>query len=299
MDRRTFTFALAAAGVGHTLTGCDSTDIYVPPVAPADISTSPSRVAITIDDLPYVPVSQTKPREGLRFARQITAALAKHQITATGFAVGGQVKPQSEPALRAFAEAGHTIGNHSWSHPDYTTLTPKQFRSETERTDAALAPWIGDGPKYYRFPFLRQGATAQAQASANLILSELGYRNVPVTIDNDEWQYNADYLEAIRRLDVSAAQAIATEYIAHMQERTAYFQRLATRRLGGDVDHILLIHLNRINADHLGTLLGWYAAENWEFVTVGQALEHSFYTKPDRYFGPRGLSQIERVLGGA
>lgn len=268
----------------------------VPKVVPAQVTTTPSRVAVTIDDLPYVPVSQTQPREGLRYVRQINAALAKHQVKATGFAIGSQITPRTEPALRAFAKAGHSIGNHSWSHPDYNTLTPAEFGRETQRTDAILAPWIGDGPKFYRFPFLRQGATAQAKEKAETILSALGYRNAPVSIDNDEWKYNADYLKAVDARDLPAATEIATTYIAHMQERTRHFQTLAKNKLGGDVDHVLLIHLNRINADHLGTLLDWYAAQGWQFITLDQALAHPLYSRADRYNGPRGLSKIERVL---
>lgn len=57
--------------------------------------------------------------------------------------------------------------------------------------------------------------------------------------------------------------------------------------------------MNQINADHLGDLLDWYAAEGWTFVTVEQALTDPLYTMPDNYAGARGLSQIERVMGEA
>jgi len=265
-------------------------------VPSAPIATVPSRIAITIDDLPYVMPSRTHPKDGLQYVELINGALQEHGIIATGFAVGQQINTESLPALRAFADAGHTIGNHSWSHPDYGTLTQAAFLDETRRTDQILSEWM-DGPRYYRFPFLREGETEAAKAAATEVLDELGYRNVPVTIDNDEWQYNADYLKALDRGDTKAAATIAHRYIAHMQERTSFFQNLALQELGGDVDHILLIHLNRINADHLATLLEWYRAEGWTFITVDDALADPVYTRPDLYAGPRGLSQIERVLG--
>ena len=83
-----------------------------------------------------------------------------------------------------------------------------------------------------------------------------------------------------------------------MKERTAFFQSLAIEELGGDVDHILLIHLNRINADHFGTLLDWYDKQGWSFIPVEEVIMHPLYSRPDIYAGPQGLSQIERVLGG-
>ncbi len=216
----------------------------------AEVITAPSRVAITIDDLPYVMPSRTTPAEGLRYVQRINAALQQHGIIATGFAVGQQINAASEPALRAFADAGHGIGNHSWSHPDYGTLTEAAFRDETRRTDAVLEDWIA-GPRYYRFPFLREGETEETKEAADRVLAEFGYRNVPVTIDNDEWRYNAEYLDALAQNDAALAERIARTYVAHMQERTGYFQGLAQSTLGADVDHILLIHLNRIKASSL------------------------------------------------
>jgi len=86
------------------------------------LSASAQEIAITLDDLPYIPASRTSPAEGLQIVQSVTKALRFHNITATGFVIGQQLKRKTIPALQAFAEAGHTIGNHSWSHPDYGTL---------------------------------------------------------------------------------------------------------------------------------------------------------------------------------
>ena len=255
-----------------------------------------AEIAITLDDLPYVMPSRTSPEEGLATVEAINQALAHHGITATGFAVGQQVNRDSLPALQAFAQAGHTIGNHSWSHPDYGTLTADEFRTETRRTHETLAPWLGTDP-LYRFPFLREGETEETKDVATAILAEFGYRNVPVTIDNDEWQFNRDYMDATAAGDDAAARQIGADYIAHMQDRTLHFQTLAQTALGRDVKHILLLHMNRINADYLDDLLAWYSAEGWDFITVEQAMTDPLYTAPDIYAGARGLSQIERIMG--
>ena len=284
--------------LGFAVASCEQYPAESPKLVPAaDSATTPSRVAVTIDDLPYVMPSVTSPADGLKYTNQIVAALQEYGVVATGFAVGQQINPQSLPALQAFVDAGHTIGNHSWSHTDYGDMTRDAFLEETHRTDEVLQQWI-NGPRYYRFPFLREGESEAAKAAAMQVLSELGYQNVPVTIDNDEWQFNADYVEALEDGNEDVAAIIAQNYLAHMQERTAFFQALAIDELGGDVDHILLIHLNRINADHLGTLLDWYERQGWSFIRAEEAMMHPLYSRPDIYAGPRGLSQIERVLGG-
>lgn len=207
-----------------------------------------------------------------------------------------QVNRKSRPALQAFTQAGHTIGNHSWSHPDYGTLSTAEFRTETQRTHDLLAPWLGP-QRFYRFPFLRNGETEARKDAATAVLAKFGYQNVPVTIDNDEWQFNSDYMDALAANDDAAARQIAADYIAHMQERTLHFQTLAQGSMGRDVKHILLLHMNQINADYLDELLTWYHDEGWDFITVEQAMTDPLYTAPDKYAGPRGLSQIERVMG--
>jgi len=254
------------------------------------------QIAITLDDLPYVMPSRTTPQEGLKIVRDVNAALKAHEIIATGFAIGRHINVETIPVMDAFSEAGHTVGNHSWSHPDYGTLTRRAFRRETRRTDRALRPWMQE-PKFYRFPFLREGETEKTKQIAETVLRNQGYVNVPVSIDNEEWRFNADYVDALERDDKKAARRIAAEYLTHMKERTGYFQALSKKAFGRDVSHILLLHMNQINADHLDDLLGWYAKNGWTFVTVQQALSDPIYSAPDLYAGPRGLSQIERVIG--
>ncbi|MEO0913965.1 MAG: polysaccharide deacetylase family protein [Pseudomonadota bacterium] len=260
--------------------------------APADAG----EIAVTLDDLPYLAPPGTSPQKGLAYVELVNRALAAHGIEAVGFVVGNQIRDKTLPALQAFVEAGHTLGNHSWSHPDYGTLTIDAFREEPRLTDEALSPWLGER-KYYRFPYLREGETEAAKAAATAVLAEFGYTNVPVSIDNQEWRFNNEYVLALQAGDVAAAEQIAERYLAHMRERTDHFQRLAREALGRDVTHILLLHMNPINADYLGALLDWYAAEGWRFVTVEEAISDPLYSAPDLYAGPRGLSQIERFMG--
>lgn len=264
----------------------------VPIVPDVAISTVPSRIAISVDDLPYVKFGGASPKDGLRYAENITSFLREHSIVATGFVVGQNINAATLPALQAFSDAGHTIGNHSWSHPDYGTLTRAEFLDETRRTDEALADWI-KGPRYYRFPYLREGETAVKREAAQQILNDLGYRNVPVTIDNDKWIFNADYMAAIADGDANTAAIIAQKYLLHMQERSSFYQQLAINELGGDVDHVLLIHLNRINADHLGSLLDWYYDQGWTFITVDEALAHPVFLRPDLYEGPLAFLRLK------
>lgn len=257
---------------------------------------SAADIAISLDDLPYAMPARVSLNDGRNIVSDINRVLKEHGITAMGFAIGERIAPETEPLIEAFVAAGHDIGNHSWSHPDYSKLTPDEFRVETIKADKVLSPWL-TGQKFYRFPFLRQGETPEKLQASSAILSELGYRNVPVSIDDDDFQFNSDYTQALANGDSEAAEAIAEKYLEHMKERTIHFQRLAKSKFGRDVKHIVLLHMNKINADHLGALLDWYHMEGWNFITVQQALEDPIYATAGGYAGPKGLSQVERVSG--
>ena len=54
--------------------------------------------------------------------------------------------------VREYAE-GHQIADHTWSHPDLTTLTSEQVYAELAWTIYAIWASIGQTPKYFRPPY--------------------------------------------------------------------------------------------------------------------------------------------------
>ncbi|MPY58729.1 polysaccharide deacetylase family protein, partial [Streptomyces spongiae] len=97
----------------HTADGEDSTDC-------AKVTC----VALTFDDGPASPHTAT-----------LLTYLAAYDARATFFTVGQNVAAHPE-LVRAQVQAGHEVGNHSWSHPDLTRLTPAEIRSEVDLTSA-------------------------------------------------------------------------------------------------------------------------------------------------------------------
>src|SRR5204863_4371402 len=72
------------------------------------------RIALTYDDGPNDP-----------HTLRLLEVLARHDVRATFFMIGRYVRERPDIA-RAVAEAGHVIGNHTFTHPLLT------FQSETE-----------------------------------------------------------------------------------------------------------------------------------------------------------------------
>jgi peptidoglycan/xylan/chitin deacetylase (PgdA/CDA1 family) len=70
----------------------------------------------------------------------------------TFFEIGSQVIVNYQLTQREYA-TGHQIADHTWSHPDLTTLAPQQVYAELAWTIYAIHTAIGQTPKYFRPPF--------------------------------------------------------------------------------------------------------------------------------------------------
>jgi peptidoglycan-N-acetylglucosamine deacetylase len=84
------------------------------------------QIFLTFDDGP-----------GGSYTDAILQVLAKNNAKATFFQLGQNA--QRDPARsRAVLAAGHALGNHSWDHPDMTTLTRAQMDAQINSTQTLL-----------------------------------------------------------------------------------------------------------------------------------------------------------------
>ena len=66
----------------------------------------------------------------------ILDALKQHNVPATFFLVGNYLETQPELVCR-MVEEGHTVGNHTYSHPDMSAIADAEsFRQELEKNEA-------------------------------------------------------------------------------------------------------------------------------------------------------------------
>ena len=101
----------------------------------------PRELALTYDDGP-------NPAWTLR----LLDILAEHNVRATFFMMGSFVKAERDLARRVF-EAGHLIGNHTWSHPKLSAVSNAKVLEELTRTNDILSEIIGKPPAFFRPPF--------------------------------------------------------------------------------------------------------------------------------------------------
>ncbi len=115
----------------------------------------------------------------------ILDALKKHGVKATFFLVGNYLETQPELVRRMVAE-GHTVGNHTYSHPDMSKIADKaSFRAELEQNEAAYrAVTGGEMSRLYRPP---QGKFCESNLQ---MAQELGYHTVFWSLAYVDWYEN-------------------------------------------------------------------------------------------------------------
>lgn len=102
---------------------------------------NPRQMALTYDDGPNDP-----------HTLHLLDVLDKFQVKATFFLIGKYVR-QRPDIVRAIRAAGHTLGNHTFTHPNLIFLRPAGVRRELEDCRKALEDAVGEQQPWFRPPF--------------------------------------------------------------------------------------------------------------------------------------------------
>ena len=131
-------------------------------------------VVLTFDDGPW----PTTPH--------VLKALAAECVKAIFFPIGKHATYYPE-ILRQVAAAGHSIGSHTWSHKDLTSMAtknPEEAKAEIEKAISAVK-WAledqGQAAPFFRFPALRHPPE---------LVTYLGQRNIAIfSTDLDSFDF--------------------------------------------------------------------------------------------------------------
>ncbi|MGF1651636.1 MAG: polysaccharide deacetylase family protein [Hyphomicrobiaceae bacterium] len=131
-------------------------------------------VVLTFDDGPLRRHTQT-----------VLAALEAHCTKATFFAVGRMAIADAD-MLRRVADAGHTIGHHTWSHKNQQRNNLQTTIAEFELGVSAVDLAIGrPSAPFFRFPYLADPDRMKAY------VSQRDFGIFSIDIDSNDWRTKA------------------------------------------------------------------------------------------------------------
>jgi peptidoglycan-N-acetylglucosamine deacetylase len=173
--------------------------------------------------------------------------LSRHGVQATFFLIGRHVEDRPD-LVREIANAGHTIGNHTFTHPLLIFKSAAEVRGELLRCQSVLQDLIGEHSNLFRPPF------GGRRPAVLRIARELSLEPIMWNVTGYDW--NASPAAVIER-------------------------KVSKQIRGGDV---ILFHdggHKQIGADRSQTILATdhliarYKAEGRQFVTISEMMVNS------------------------
>lgn len=176
------------------------------------------KVALTFDDGPDPKVT-----------RQILEILAKHNAKATFFMLGSRVEYYPD-IVNEVKDAGHELGNHTWTHADLTKLGPDRIAQEIDKTSAIIEEVTGQKVEGFRPPYGAFNDTVRNTTDLPIVLWN---------VDTLDWKYR----------DPAKILQVVKENVK-------------------DGSTILMHDIHQSTADGLDAILTFLENEGYEFVTV-------------------------------
>ena len=251
MNRRTFTKSLAVTTAAIGLGG-------VPALACKQLS----YFSITMDDFYWRnPVKLTAQERNA----SILDTLDKQKIKGAAFVIGRNIEDQEgKDLIAAWDKAGHLIANHTYSHREFSApdTDVKAYQADVLRAEALLK----DFPhfrKYLRFPMLKEGETAEKRDAMRTFMSDNGYRNGHVTVDNSDWAIDQRLTARLKKDPNANLKPYRDFYLEHMWARAEYYDTLARKVTRRAVKHTILTHFNLLNGLFLNDVIQMLKGKGW------------------------------------
>jgi peptidoglycan-N-acetylglucosamine deacetylase len=224
---------------------------------------------------------------------RMLAALSQHHVKAVLFVTGKRVDSDAGSSLvAAWDRSGHAIGNHSYSHQSFndadTTLA--NFESDVLKNE----PLIHGYPNFvrlFRFPYFKEGETAEKRDGIRSFLQQRQYRIGRATIDASDWAIS---WRLEKRL-IAEPKADATRYgeffKQHIWDRAQFYDSLIRRVLKRPVRHTVLLHHNALNALYLDQLIAMFVDGSWKPIDAVYAYADVVYDRQPKIL-PAGESLV-------
>jgi len=274
MRRRTFLDSLFRAATAATTTQVlSNSPLFTLSAGEFAKATKASKarpqIALTMDD-PALTVSARM--DWRETNRRLLDTFERRKLKIALFVCGMRVdQPEGRKLLGAWDDAGHLICNHSYSHLMYMQRTSyDEFAADFLRDEPIVAPYR-HRTRLFRYPFLKEGDTAEKRDRFRALLKEHGYRVGHVTIDGSDWYVDQRMDERLKR-DQSAKVELYRDYlIAHLLDRAAFYRQLSLDVLGHEICHTLLVHYRELNALCLPDVIHAFESAGWEWIDAGRA----------------------------
>ena len=261
------------------------------------------QVCFSIDDLPVVGYGMNDSSFQKGVTAKLISSLKRNHIPAIGFVIGKKLftdtlrDPFQVSLIERWIDSGFDIGNHTYSHPDYNSVSLKEYTDDLLKGEAVTKEILerkGMHLTYFRHPYLHVGGTKLKADSLSDFLTQHGSVTAPVTIDTDDYFFAVAYNRARMQKDTVLVQRIGQDYLAYMEKKILFYEYQSQVLFGRNIRQILLVHASWLNAEYLDSLALLYTSHGYTFISMEKALKDTVYQTPVTVYGKWGISWLDR-----
>ena len=246
---------------------------------------SGQEVAITIDDLPNhgpMPADVTR----VDVTKRMLAALADAKLTGVyGFINAGKLEahPDEIEVLKLWREAGQPLGNHTYTHINFSDNPVPAFEENIEKDEPLLKQLMeGQDWHWFRYPYLHEGDTLEKRHAVRGYLKEHGYRIAQVTMDFEDYLWNAPYARCMDKKDEKSIAWLKESYLKTAREYLKLDQEMSRQIFGRNIKYVLLMHIGAFDAVMLPDLVAQMKKDGFKFISLEEAeSDPAYLSDPD------------------
>jgi len=136
----------------------------------------PNEVAISFDDGPDP-----------KWTPKILDILRNKGVKATFMLIGAEAA-ENVSVMKRIAREGHEIGNHTYTHPDISEISPRRLDIEVKLTERLFASKLGVQPLYFRPPYdIDEEPDTDDEAEPVVRIQQDGFTIIGNKIDTSDW----------------------------------------------------------------------------------------------------------------
>jgi peptidoglycan/xylan/chitin deacetylase (PgdA/CDA1 family) len=244
------------------------------------------KVAITMDDLPrnggLAPgVTQAE------MTKKVLAILKERHVPPVYGFINAEKLEGSEDgaeALKLWA-ADEPVGNHTYAHMDLEQNSAESFKREIAEDEPALELLnlgsIDRGAKeswrWFRYPYLHEGDTVEKRRAIRAYLKAHGYRIAEVTLDWEDYLWNAAYARCAAKNDAKSIEWLRSSYLSTASAFLDLGRAQAKLIYGHEINYVLLMHLGAFSSTILPDALDLLKKKGFTLVTLEEAESDAAY----------------------
>jgi peptidoglycan/xylan/chitin deacetylase (PgdA/CDA1 family) len=267
------------------------------------------KLAIGFVSIPPVDRTANPPKDSDATMRLLIEKLKSHKVPAIGFLNGAIISdgeklyPVRANLVRLWRDAGLEVGIGNYKHVWFYDTPYDDYVAGVEKNEQLAKRILAEknlALRYFSYPFLNTGKTAEDRNRFEAWLKERGLAAVKYTFDNQEWMYSYAYDMARNDNDVNTMNEVRAAFLDYMTKMFEHYEAYSQEMFGREIAQTMVLTPSRLVTDAADELFGMIEKRGYQFVPMEEALADDAYKTEENFVGTRdligksGISWFER-----